>query len=57
MNSKNENHFYRRLDIQVCELLQVLTKAVIERCLKNVLGILEHNKLIFLKNMWEEVHF
>ena len=57
MNSKNENHFYRRLDIQVCELLQVLTKAVIERCLKNVLGILEHNKLIFLKNMWEKVHF
>ena len=32
MNSKNENNFYRRLNIQVCELLQVQTEATIERC-------------------------
>ena len=32
MNSKNEKHFSRRLNIQVCELLQVLTEADIERC-------------------------
>ena len=32
MNSKNEKHFYRRLNIQVHELLQVLTDAAIERC-------------------------
>ena len=32
MNSKSEKHFYRRLNIQVCELLQVLTEAAIERC-------------------------
>ena len=31
MNSKNENNFYRRLNIQVREL-QVLTKGAIERC-------------------------
>ena len=32
MSSKNENHFYRRLNKQVYELLQVLTEAAIERC-------------------------
>ena len=32
MNSKNEKHFYRRLNKQVYELLQVLTEAAIERC-------------------------
>ena len=29
MNSKNETHFSRRLNIQVCELLQVLTAALL----------------------------
>ena len=45
MNSKNKKHFYRRLNIQACGLLQVLTEAI-ERCFekKNVCGILEHNK-------------
>ena len=32
MNSKSEKHFYRRLDIQMCELLQALTEATIESC-------------------------
>ena len=32
MNSKNEQYFYKRLNIQVCELLQVLTEAAIKRC-------------------------
>ena len=32
MNNNNEKHFSRRLNIQVCELLQVLTEAAIERC-------------------------
>ena len=32
MNSKNEQHFSRRLNIQVCELLQVLTEADIKGC-------------------------
>ena len=32
MNSKNEKHFSRRLNIQVCELLKVLAEAAIERC-------------------------
>ena len=32
MDSKNEKRFYRRLNIKVCELLQVLTEAAIERC-------------------------
>ena len=27
INSKNEKHFSKRLNIQVCELLQVLTEA------------------------------
>ena len=31
-NEQNENHFSRRLNTQVCELLQVLTEAYIERC-------------------------
>ena len=32
MNSTNEEHFSRRLNIQVCELLQVLTEAAIKGC-------------------------
>ena len=32
MNSKNEQHFPKWLNIQVCELLQVLTEAAIESC-------------------------
>ena len=45
MNSKNEKHFPTRLNIQVCELLPVLTEAAIERCFeKYVFGILEDNK-------------
>ena len=32
MNSKNEKHFSRRLNIQVCQLLQLLTEAAIEMC-------------------------
>ena len=35
MNSKNEKHFYRRLNIQVCELLQVLTDQSLKDDLKN----------------------
>ena len=31
MNSKNEKHFSRRFNIQVCELLQVLTETDIKR--------------------------
>ena len=31
MNSKNEKHFYRRLNMQVCELLQLLIEAAIKR--------------------------
>ena len=31
MNNNNEKHFCRRLNIQVCELLEVLTEATIER--------------------------
>ena len=30
MNSKNEKYFSRRLSIQVCALLQVLTEAYIK---------------------------
>ena len=45
MNNKNEKHFSRRFNIQVCELLQILIEAAIERCLeKQILGILKHNK-------------
>ena len=45
MNSKNEEHFCRRFNIQVCELSQVLAEATIERWFeKYVLGILKHNK-------------
>ena len=32
MNSKNEKHFSRGLNIKVGELLQVLTEANINRC-------------------------
>ena len=32
MSSKNEEHFSRRLNIQVYELLQVLTEVDIKRC-------------------------
>ena len=35
MNSKNEKFFSRRLNIQVCELLQVLTEAVMKRFFEN----------------------
>ena len=46
MNSKNEKRFSRRLNIQVCELLQVLTEADIKKDFKKkrALGILKHNK-------------
>ena len=37
MNSKNENKLYRRLNIQVCELLPVLTEAAIERAYSKML--------------------
>ena len=42
MNSKNEKHSSRRLSIQVCELLPVLTEAAIERCFENLAKILEN---------------
>ena len=32
MSSKNEKHFSKRLNIQVCELLQVLAEAATKRC-------------------------
>ena len=32
MNSRNKNHFSRKLNIQVSELLQALTEADIKRC-------------------------
>ena len=64
MSSKNEKHFYRRVNVQVCELLQVLTEAAIKSCF---------GKQVFLKfyssinsnlnlaknyeNMCKEVHF
>ena len=38
MNSKNEKHFSRRLNIQVCELLLVLTEAAIKRCFESRLA-------------------
>ena len=45
MNSENEKYFYGRLNIQMHELLQVLTEAALKGALKNnVLRILEHNK-------------
>ena len=35
MSSKNEKHFSLSLNIEVCELLQVLvTEAAFKRCLK-----------------------
>ena len=30
----NKKHFSKRLNIQVCDLLQVLAEAAIERCFK-----------------------
>ena len=39
MNSKNEQYFCRRLNIQLCELLQVLTEAAIERCFEFKLNL------------------
>ena len=35
MNSKNEKHLSRRLNKQVCELLQILTEATIKKALRN----------------------
>ena len=35
MNSKNEKHLSRRLNIQACELLQVLTETALKGALKN----------------------
>ena len=32
MNSQNENHFSKKLNAQVGDLLQVLTEISIERC-------------------------
>ena len=32
MKNKNEKHFYSRLNVQMCELLQLLTEGAIERC-------------------------
>ena len=47
MNSKNEKKISRKSNIQLCELLQVLTEATIKRCFEklSVLGILKHIKL------------
>ena len=48
-NIKNENHFSRRLNVQVCELLQVLTEVDIIKkwvlWITSALGIVKHNKL------------
>ena len=64
MSSKNEKHFYRRLNVQVCELLQVLTEAAIKSCfgkqvfLKFYSSINSNLNLAKnLENMCEEVHF
>ena len=35
MNSKKEKYIYRRLNIQVCEFLQVLSEAAIKKCFEN----------------------
>ena len=32
MNSNNKKHFYRRSNLQMCELLQVLKETTIEMC-------------------------
>ena len=32
INSKNEKHFSKKFNIQVCELLQVLTETNIKSC-------------------------
>ena len=45
MNSKNEKHSSMRLNIQVSELLQVLTEAAIKWCLE---------KWVFLK-FWNTI--
>ena len=64
MSSKNEKHFYRRLNVQVCELLQVLTEAAIKSCfgkqvfLKFYSSINSNLNLAKnLENMCEEVLF
>ena len=46
MNSKNEKHFSRRFNIQVGELLQVLTGTSNKRCFEKIsaLVILKYNK-------------
>ena len=35
-NEQNKKHFSRRLNTQVCELLQVLTEADIKRCFEKI---------------------
>ena len=35
MNSKNEKHFPRKLNIKVCDLLEALTETDIKSALKN----------------------
>ena len=35
MNSKNEKHFSKRLNTEVCKLLQVQQKQPLKRALKN----------------------
>ena len=34
-NEQNEKHFSRRLDMQLCELLKVLTEANIKKLFEN----------------------
>ena len=46
MNRNNEKHFNRRLNIQVCELLQVLTEEAIKRCFEKKICV---KKFIFSK--------
>ena len=46
MKSKNEKHFSRKLNIQVCELLKRLTEATIERCFEKKVFL---KKVIFSK--------
>ena len=44
VNSKNEKHFSRRVNIEVCELLQVLRSRQWKVLWKiSALGILKHN--------------
>ena len=44
--SKSKKYFYRRLNIQLCELLEAVTETAIEEVLWEigVPGILDHNK-------------